>query len=245
MHSPEGANKVNLRRLGGISALVLTAAYVVGVALNFTLLDTSSILDPVARVAFLGSKQPLFHIWIFFVYVVFGVFLVFLAEALHEQLRAPAGSGSAPALARVATAFALIWAGLLIAAGNVFIAGLNTVASVIGQNPAQAATAWLAIDSVHLGLSGTAEIPGALWTLLISLAALQTAKFPRALGYLGIATGIAGLLTVIPVLFMPAAAAYALGHCAWWIWLAVLLLRKGSLNAAQGRQELMSGLSPQ
>ena len=44
---------------------------------------------------------------------------------------------------------------------------------ILGQNPAQAATAWLAIDSVHLGLSGTAEIPGGLWTLLISLAALQ------------------------------------------------------------------------
>ena len=236
---------MNLRKIGGLSALILAAAYVVGLVLNFTLLDTSSILDPVAKVSFLAGKQTLFQVYIFFVYVVFGVCLVFLAEALLEQLRAPAGSGSAPALARTATAFALIWAGLLIAAGNVYIAGLNTVAGVFGQNPAQAATAWLAIDSVHLGLSGTAEIPGGLWTLLISLAMLQAARFPRALSYLGIATGAVGLLTVIPAVFMPAVAVYALGHCAWWIWLGVLLLSKGSLNAAQARQELAPGLSPQ
>ncbi len=231
---------MNLRRLGGLSALILAASYVVGCVLNFTLLDTSSILDPVAKVSFLASKQTLFQVWIFFIYVVFGVCLVFLAEALDEQLR-PA----APALARTATAFALIWAGLLIAAGNVYIAGLNTVSGAFAENPAQAATAWLAIDSVHQGLSGTAEIPGGLWTLLVSLAALQAAYFPRTLNYLGIATGIVGLLTAIPVLFMPAVAAYALGHCAWWVWLAVLLLRKGSLDTAPGRQSLAPSLSRQ
>jgi len=221
---------MNLRRLGGLSALILAAAYVLGAALNFTVLDTSSILDPVAKVSFLAGRQTLFQIWIFCIYVVFGVCLVFLAEALDEQLR-PA----APALARPAKAFALIWAGLLIAAGNVYIAGLNNVSALVAQDPAQAATTWLAIDSVHQGLSGTAEIPGGLWTLLVSLAALQVARFPRALSYLGIGLGIAGLLTAIPVLFIPAVAAYALGHCAWWIWLAVLLLRKGSLETMQGR----------
>ncbi len=235
---------MNLRKLAGLSALILATAYLVGAVLNFTLLDTSSILDPVAKVAFLAGKQTLFQLWIFFVYVVFGVCLVFVAEALFEQLKP-----GAPALARTATAFALIWAGLLIAAGNVYIAGLNTVSGVIGQNTAgagaQAATAWLAIDSVHVGLSGMAEIPGGLWTLLISLAALQAARFPRAWSYLGIVIGALGLLTVIPALFMPAVAAYALGHCAWWIWLGVLLLGKGSLNASPERQELTPGLNPQ
>ena len=87
---------MNLRRLGGLSALILAAAYVVGLVLNFTLLDTSSILDPVEKVAFLAGKQTLFQVWIFFVYVVFGVCLVFLAEALLEQLRAPAGQAPRP-----------------------------------------------------------------------------------------------------------------------------------------------------
>ena len=209
-----------------------------GLALNFTVLDASSIVDPVEKVSFLAGKQTLFYIWILFIYVVFGVFLVFLAQALYEQLR-----GGAPALARTATAFALIWAGLLIASGNVFIAGLNTVLNTFGQDPARAATAWLAIDSVHQGLSGTSEIPGGLWTLLVSLAALQAARFPRALNYVGVAIGIAGLLTVIPVIFLPAMAVYALGHCVWWIWLAVLLLRTGRVTAAQGRDAFAPSLS--
>ena len=229
---------MNMRRLGGLSALILAAAYVAGAALNFTLLDTSSMADGVEKAAFLAGKQPLFHIWIFFIYVLFGVCLVFLAEALDEQLR-PA----ATAWARPAKAFALIWAGLLIAAGNVYIAGLNNVAAAFAQNPVQAATAWLAIDTVHQGLSGIAEIPGGLWTLLVSLAALQATRFPRVLNYLGIATGIAGLLTAIPVLFIPAVAVYALGHCAWWIWLAVLLLRKHPLEIAPARHGVIASPS--
>lgn len=186
------------------------------------------------------GNQTIFDIWIFFIYVLFGVCLVFLAGALDEQLR-PAS----PALSRTATAFAFIWAGLLIGAGNVYIAGLNNVAAGFAQNSAQATSAWLAIDSVHQGLSGMAEIPGGLWTLLVSLVALQAARFPRALSYLGIAVGIAGLLTIVPVLFTPAVAAYALGHCAWWLWLAVLLLRKGSFESAQGRHMLAVSPSAQ
>ena len=119
---------MNLRKLGGIAALILAAAYLVGLALNFTLLDSSSIVDPVEKLSFLADKQTLFYIWILFIYVVFGVFLVFLAQALYEQLKT-----GAPALARTATAFALIWAGLLIASGNVYIAGLNTVLNTLAR----------------------------------------------------------------------------------------------------------------
>ncbi len=89
------------------------------------------------------------------------------------------------------------------------------------------------MNTIHLGLSGTAEIPGGLWTLLVSLALLRSAAFPRALGYLGIVVGIAGLLTAIPAIFMPAVALYALGHCAWWTWLAARPLRLVDLARRQ------------
>jgi hypothetical protein len=228
---------MNLRKAGGIAALVLALAYIVGAALNFTVLDASAIVDPVAELAFVAGQQTLFRIQIFFIYVVFGVALVFLAQALDAELR-PA----APSLMRVGTAFGLVWAGLLIAAGNVFIAGLNAVAGHLAQDPAQAATLWTAVNTIHLGLSGTAEIPGGLWTLLVSLALLRSAAFPRALGYLGIVVGIAGPLTAIPAIFMPAVALYALGHCAWWTWLAVKLLR-GPRVAPAPRETLTPSLS--
>jgi hypothetical protein len=228
---------MNLRKAGGIAALVLALAYIVGVALNFTVLDTSALADPAAVLAFVASRQTLFHLQIFFIYVVFGIALVFLAQALDAELRPAADS-----LMRVGTAFALIWAGLLIAAGNVFIAGLNVVSGALAADPAQAATVWSAVNTIHLGLSGTAEIPGGLWTLLVSLAMLRSAAFPRALGYLGIVVGIAGLLTAIPAIFMPAVALYALGHCAWWIWLAARMLRSPRVAPAT-RDALTPGLS--
>jgi hypothetical protein len=51
------SKKDELRRLGGLSALILAAAYLVGLVLNFTLLDTSIMLDPVEKVSFLCSWQ--------------------------------------------------------------------------------------------------------------------------------------------------------------------------------------------
>ena len=82
-----------------------------------------------------------------------------------------------------------------------------------------------------------------MWTLLISLAMLQAARFPRALSYLGIATGAVGLLTVIPAVFMPAVAVYALGHCAWWIWLGGALAAQGF--AGRGASAAGVGAGPQ
>jgi hypothetical protein len=217
---------MNLRKAGGLSALILAAAYVVGIALNFTLLDTSAIADPAGKVAFLAERQGIFHAWIFFVYIAFAVALVIFALALEERTR---GAG---ALARVGTAFALIWAGLLLAAGNVYISGMNAVVAASGADAGQAATVWAAVDAVHIGLSGTSELPGALWTLLAGAAMLRMGVFGRALGYLGVAVGAAGLLTVIPALFMPAVLAYALGHCVWWVGLGVALLRNGAAPVA-------------
>jgi hypothetical protein len=212
---------MNLRKAGGVAALILAAAYVVGLILNFTVLDTSALADGAAKVAFVAARQTLFHVQIFFIYIVFGVALVFVAQALDEQVR-----GGAAGLARTATAFALIWAGLLIGAGNVFLAGMNAATAMLAADPAAAAGVWAAAETVHLGLSGTAEIPGGLWTLLVSAAALRAGVFGRAWGWLGVAVGALGLLTALPALFMPAVLLYAVGHCVWWVWLAARLLGK-------------------
>jgi hypothetical protein len=93
----------------------------------------------------------------------FGVFLVVLALALYAQLKA-----GSPAMAQTATVFGLIWAGLLIASGMVYKMGLGAVAELYGQDPAQAASVLLVINAVHEGLGGANEIPGGLWTLLVS-----------------------------------------------------------------------------
>jgi hypothetical protein len=106
--------------------------------------------------------------------VVWGIFMVVLALALYERLKA-----GSPAIAQTATAFGLIWAGLVFASGTLINAGIGTVVDLFGQDPAQAATVWLAIDSVAPGLSGL-EIVGGTWTLLVSWAALRSGELPTS-----------------------------------------------------------------
>ena len=136
-----------LQKMGGVAALIITAAFVVGLVLNFTLLDSSGIDDPVQMVAFLADTQAIQYIWILFIYVIFGIFLVVLALALYDRSK----TGS-PAMAQTATVFGLIWAGLVIAGGLVFNMGMGAVVDLYGKDPVQAATVWLAIDSVAQGV---------------------------------------------------------------------------------------------
>jgi hypothetical protein len=216
----------NFQKMGGIAALVITAAFVVGLVLNFTFLDSSGIVDPVQKVAFLVDTQTIQYIWILFIYVIFGIFAVVLALALYDRLK----TGS-PAIAQTATVFGIIWAGLCIASGLVFNIGMGTVVDLYGKDPAQAATVWLALDPVAQGVGCAIEIPGGLWVLLISWAALRAGVFPRALNYWGMAHAVAGLLTVVPPLYNVIVMVWALGQIVWYVWLGIVLLR-GRTSAA-------------
>jgi hypothetical protein len=151
-----------------------------------------------------------------------------LALALHERLKA-----KAPAIMQTATAFGLIWAGLVIAAGMIFIIGMDTVVKLYGQDPAQAATVWAAIDPVFEGLGGGVELVGGVWVLLVSWAALRTGGLSRALNYLGVVVGVAGILTVVPALGEIGAMIFGLGQIGWFLWLGIVMLRGNAGAAAQ------------
>jgi hypothetical protein len=227
----------SLQKVGGVAALILAAAYLMGIGLNFTLLDSSGYIEPVEKVAFLADNQSILYIQTLFIYIVFGIFLVVLALALYERLK----DGS-PAMAQTATTFGLIWATLVIAGGMVFNTSMGTVVDLYGKDPAQAASVWLAISSVFQGLSGIPEIPGGLWTLLVSWAALRAGELPRGLNYLGVVIGAAGLLTVVPALFEVAVAVFALGQIVWWVWMGIVMLRSNPSPAHQTTQPVRVAL---
>ena len=124
------------------------------------------------------------YLWYLTIYVVFGVFLVVLSLALYERLKA-----GSPAVAQTATAFGIIWAGLVIASGMVANVGTGVVVDLYSRDPAQAASLWLAVNSVVRGLGGGNEIVGGLWVLLVSWAALRAGELPRLLNYLGLVLG--------------------------------------------------------
>jgi hypothetical protein len=92
-----------------------------------------------------------------------------MALALYDRLK-----NASPVIIRSATVMGLIWAGALIASGMVSNAGIAPVVDLYGQDPAQAAATWLTIETVAGGLGGgSGEILGGMFTLLVSIAALQ------------------------------------------------------------------------
>jgi hypothetical protein len=215
----------NLQRMGGVAALIEAATFVAGLVLLFAVLVPAGFsmgtVDPVQNVAFLAANQIPMYLLDVIVYVVSSVFLVVLALALHERLKA-----SSPAMAQTATAFGLIWAALVIASAMVANIGLGTVVDLYGEDPAQAASVWLAIESVQVGLGGGNEIVGGLWILLLSWAALRGGGLPRVLNYFGGVIGVAGIITVVPALEV-LTAVFGLGSIVWFVGVGIVMLRGG------------------
>ncbi len=216
----------NLQKMGGIAALYEAAAYLVGMVGFLLVVDVSSVVDPVKQVALMVDNQAFLSIMHLIVYVVWGFFMVVLSLALYERLKA-----GSPAMAQTATVFGFIWAGLVIASGTLFNVGMGTVVDLYSQDPDQAATVWLAIVSVFEGLSGI-ELVGGTWILLVSWATLRAGELPKALNYLGVVIGVAGLLTVVPVLTNVFVMVFGLGQIVWFIWLGIVMLRGSSSAAA-------------
>jgi hypothetical protein len=100
----------------------------------------------------------------------------------------------------------------------------------VPADPSHAATVWLAISSVLEELVGGIEIVGGIWILLVTWGALLAGRLPRTLNYLGVVVGVAGVLTVVPVLEV-LGIGFRLGEIVWVVWLGIVMFR-GSRSAA-------------
>lgn len=209
-----------LQKWGGAAALYEAAAYIVGIVGFLVVVNVAEAGDPVQKVALITENQTMLSMLHLIVYVIWGAVMVVLALALYERLKA-----GSPALAKVSTAFGLIWAGLVIASGMIYNIGMETVAGLYGTDPTQAGTVWAAIESVFGGLGGGNEVVGGIWVLLLSQAALRGGEFPRALNYLGTAVGLAGILSAIPALGELGGMVFGLGQIVWFVWLGIAMLR--------------------
>jgi len=214
----------NLQKMGGIAALYAGAAYVVGI-IGF-LLVVGWPDDPVQQVAVIVNNQVTQHLLYVIVYQVWAFFLVVLTLALYERLNA-----DSPAIMQIAKAIGMIWATVVIASGMIFNIGMDNVVNLYATDPAQATTLWLAISSVTNGIGGGNEILGGLWMLLISWVALQAGALPKALNYLGIVVGLAGILSALPGLG-DVGLIFGLIQIVWFIWLGIVMLRMNPKVAA-------------
>jgi hypothetical protein len=216
-----------LQKFGGLAALYLAAAYLVGIVLFLVVLDYPSITDPAQKVALLVEMQMVTFVTNLVMYVFFGVILVILALALYDRLKS-----GATALVQVATVIGVIWAGSLVASGMIANAGIAPVVALYAEDPSQAALTWLGIETVANGIgNGNGEILGGLWTLLISWAALRAGGLPKGLNFLGLLVGVVGILTLFPGL-TDLTGLFGIGQLIWLVWLGIVLLRSNASMAA-------------
>ncbi|MBK8934286.1 MAG: DUF4386 family protein [Chloroflexi bacterium] len=209
-----------LQKWGGAAALYEALAYIIGFVGFIAIVNVGGIADPLEKVAAIVENQGLLTALHLIVYVAWGAALVVLSLALHERL-----DGKKSALARTATAFGIIWAVLVIASGMIYNVGMETVAGLQASNPEQAATVWLAIESVFNGLGGGVEVVGGIWVILLSVAGLRSGSFSRALHYLGYVVGAAGVISVVPAAAEISASIFGLTQIVWFAWLGVAMLR--------------------
>ena len=219
----------NLIKMGGIAALIGAATNLLALVVYLTILARTGYGsdDPSQVVAFLADNQALIRVWYIIIYLVFGVGMIFLSQALYQRLKA-----GFPALAQTVITLGLIWAVLIIVNGTLSINNVSTVVKLYGENPALAATVWLTLDSVETGLgaNGGETMISALWLLLLSWFTLRAKELPRVLNFLGVAIGLARILSV--VLEPALAAVYGLGLIIWFIWVGIALLRSNPDEAS-------------
>jgi hypothetical protein len=219
----------NLQKIGGVAALIMAVTWLVGFTVFLGVLVPAGYFDEdveaVEKARIVVDNQAVLSISYLVPFVVFGIFLIVLSLALYEWLKTGAST-----MARTATAFGLIWAGLVIASGMVANVGIAAVADLFRNDPDQAGSVWLAIEIVQLGLGGGNEIVGGIWVLLTGWTALRIGVFPKVLNYLGMIIGVSGILTVVPVLEVLGAVemlgiVFGLGLLVWFVWLGIIMLR--------------------
>ena len=216
----------DFQKISGIAAIVHAAAYCVGIGLYATTLHPILDADPGQYVAQLAAyKSPLYW-WIFICYLVAGFCLVPVALALHRRV-----SAGAPNLMLTSTVLGCIWAGLIIGSGNLMLHDFGEVVKLYGIDPAQTETVWVALMTVENGIVSGNELIGGIWILLLSWAALRTDGLNKALNYLGLVIGVAGIVSIIPVFTEVAVMIFGLSMIVWFVWAGIVLLRHSSSPA--------------
>ena len=209
------------QRAGGVAALYLALAYLVAMPYFLVVVDypgATTVADKVALVV--GNYSSMYAMYLA-TYVFFGIVLGVLVFALYDRLRA-----FAPSTMRIATAVGLLWSFALVTSGMVFNYGMTTIVSLADTDLTQARVAWQAIEPVAQGLGGAGgEVLGGVWVLLVSWVALRSGALSKALGWLGIAVGTLGLVSIVPPLH-EAAYAFGLLQIVWFVWLGVTMTRK-------------------
>ncbi|MFG6564838.1 hypothetical protein ACGYLI_11525 [Sulfitobacter sp. 1A13421] len=214
---------MTFRKAGGLAALICAATYLVGFVMIVTVFAPlgfgSGDVDPAAVVAFIAERPGVMIAWNTVIYIVNALALAVLVVALRQQI-AVARSDAAV----LTGTLGVIWATLVLGVGMIANVAVEQTYAVT-DDPEAAAALWQTLHALELGLGGGNEIAGGAWILAVSLAALKGGTFGRVTAGIGVLSGAAGLLTILPPLGDIIGAVFGLGAIAWFVAVSVALLR--------------------
>ncbi len=214
---------MTFQKIGGIAAWAEALCYIIGFAIFLVLLDAPGNRGPSDNLIFLMQNKTLILLTMSIIYILASLILLVLVLALHERLKS-----ETPARMQVATAIGVIWVGVVVASGMIFVVGAESAAKLYAIDPERAATIWLTINIVQEGLGGGIELLGGVWVFIISWAALKSGKLSKPLIGFGFLIGIAGILTVAPSLgdFVEV---FGLSQILWFIWIGAVMFRSDKI----------------
>lgn len=207
----------------GLCAIFLALTYVGAFVYFGVFWDYPHSADATEQLAFLSNNHFSISLVYFSIYTLFGVVLSVLVLGLYEM------HSSLPTryVSKLATLFGVLWVGLVIASGMIFVIGLGSVVDLVPTNPERAFETWHLITLLTESLGGGNELVGGLWVLLISVCNLSSQLFSRWLNYLGLFVGAAGIATVYPDEIFTEI--FGISQIIWFIWVGVGFI--GQANA--------------
>lgn len=206
-------------RCGGYAAIGMALCYISMAVIFFGLLAVPAELDGLGRLQYLQQEYGLVASGYGIGYLLFGVLLAILLQALRQVM-----PDNQSAIAGLAERFGSVWLVLMLAAGMAALIGLDMTFRLLDSKPEQALALYNTSNLLTNALGGGIELVGGLWVLLLSIAGLQQQRFAKALHLLGLVVGSLGILTVlhtVPYL----KDAFGLLQLLWFIWLGIALLR--------------------
>jgi hypothetical protein len=212
------------QKAAGIGALLQGIFFVIVLVLIFAVLPgfglqgPNDFADP-AKVLPFTANQPFVAFWLFAGDVLFAVFLILTVMGLYERLQS-----NSPALMRLATAAGLVATALILANGTIGASVLQ-LAHGYPQNQDAARITFLTLSLVSsngVGLVSGGIFAYGWWAVLVSWVALRAGTFPKALNYVGMLFGVAGIgaIFILPLGFLGPVVGIL-----WCLWLGVVLLR--------------------
>lgn len=210
------------QRLGGLAAIAAGLTYVIGFWVYFSILGPvqygSPSIPAEQHVGFLVDNAALMSAWNLVIYVLNAVLMVVLVIAVHQRVKT-----ASEGMVQTATAFGLIWAGLILATGMLTNVATSQIVQLAQTDMEAAASLWQSTVVVAAGLGGGNEITGGMWIFLLSLAGFQSRALPLPVNLLGLIVGGAGIVSTIPVL-SDATMIFGLGFIVWFFGMGVALL---------------------